>query len=130
MQVILSIKPEFAYKIFSGEKKFEFRRSLFKNEKVKKIIVYASAPVSMVVGEFDIERIHHLDLENLWKLTKKHSGITKDYYLSYFEGKDSGYAIAVKSSNLYETEVCIQKVYGIRPPQSFAYVKEVGTHMA
>ena len=54
MKVILSIKPEFANKIFNGTKKFEFRRTLFKNKEIKMIIVYASAPISKVIGEFEI----------------------------------------------------------------------------
>ena len=29
MKIILSIKPEIANKIFEGDKKFEFRRSIF-----------------------------------------------------------------------------------------------------
>ena len=53
MKVILSIKPEFANKIFNGTKKFEFRRTLFKKKEVKKIVVYASAPISKVIGEFE-----------------------------------------------------------------------------
>jgi predicted transcriptional regulator len=39
MKVLLSIKPEFADKIFEGTKLFEFRRSIFKNEKIKKVVV-------------------------------------------------------------------------------------------
>lgn len=30
MKVLLSIKPEFVEKIFAGEKKFEYRRTIFK----------------------------------------------------------------------------------------------------
>ena len=30
MKILLSIKPEFAEKIFSGSKKYEFRRRIFK----------------------------------------------------------------------------------------------------
>jgi hypothetical protein len=37
MKVVLSIKPEFANKIFDGTKKFEFRKSIFKNENIKLI---------------------------------------------------------------------------------------------
>ena len=32
MKVLLSIKPEFAEKIFNGTKKYEFRKSIFKNK--------------------------------------------------------------------------------------------------
>ena len=57
MKVVLSIKPEFANKIFDGTKKYEFRKAIFKNDKIKTIIVYASSPVQQVIGEFEIEKI-------------------------------------------------------------------------
>ena len=44
MKVLLSIKPEFANKIFEGTKRFEFRKSIFKKE-VKTVVVYASSPL-------------------------------------------------------------------------------------
>ena len=49
MNVLLSIKPEFAFKIFDGTKKYEFRKSIFKKPGVKKVIVYASSPT----GKFE-----------------------------------------------------------------------------
>ena len=54
-KVLLSIKPEFADKIFNGTKKYEFRRSIFK-ENIKIIVVYVSYPVQEIVGEFEIEK--------------------------------------------------------------------------
>lgn len=123
MKVILSIKPEFANKIFNGTKKFEFRRTLFKNKEVKKIVVYASAPISKIIGEFEIENIVHDELNNLWDQTSKYSGISEDYYIKYFNGKELGYAIKVKNPKKYDRELCIKENFGIRPPQSFAYLR-------
>jgi predicted transcriptional regulator len=56
MKVLLSVKPEFANKIFSGVKKYEYRRAIFKNN-VNRVIVYASSPVQKLIGEFEIESI-------------------------------------------------------------------------
>ena len=124
MEVILSIKPEYANKIFNGSKKFEFRRSIFKNKEVTKIIVYASSPVSKIIGEFEIEKILYEDLKSLWKLTKDFSGISEKYYYDYFIGKENGYALEVKKVKLYKEVLCIKETFGINPPQSFAYVKK------
>ncbi len=124
MEVILSIKPEYANKIFSGSKKFEFRRSIFKNKEVTKIIVYASSPISKVIGEFEIAKILHEDLKSLWNLTKDFSGISEKYYYDYFIGKENGFALEVKKVKLYKEVLCIKETYGINPPQSFAYVKK------
>jgi predicted transcriptional regulator len=74
MKVLLSIKPEYANKIFDGSKKFEFRRTIFKESSVKTIVVYASSPVKRIIGEFEIENILLEDLDILWKKTKKFAG--------------------------------------------------------
>ena len=123
MKVILSIKPEFAFKIFAGTKKFEFRRLIFKNQEVKNIVVYASAPISKVIGEFEIDTIFHQDLSSLWDKTSEFSGISQDYYTEYFIGKNEGYAIKVKNPIMYKTQLCIKESFGLNPPQSFAYVR-------
>ncbi|MGS2741549.1 hypothetical protein [Sinomicrobium sp. M5D2P17] len=123
MKVILSIKPQFAEKIFEGTKKFEFRRTVFKNPKVNKVVVYASAPISKIIGEFEIDTIIHHDIDFLWSKTSNFSGISVDYYMQYFTGKKKGYAIKVKNPKRYKNELCIKKSFGLAPPQSFAYLK-------
>jgi len=69
--VLLSIKPEFAERIFQGIKRYEFRKAIFRNRNVNKVIVYASAPISKVIGEFEIDDILEHEVEELWDLTKK-----------------------------------------------------------
>ena len=123
MKVILSIKPQFVEKIFNGSKIFEFRRSIFKNKEVKKILVYASAPISKVVGEFEIEEVLHMEISSLWKHTSKLSGITEKYFRDYFQGKEFGYAIKVKKIKAYKENLGIEETFGVKAPQSFAYVK-------
>jgi predicted transcriptional regulator len=122
MKVMLSIKPEFADKIFSGSKKFEFRRSIFKNQNVKKVIVYASSPVQKVIGEFEIDQIINLELNALWEKTSRHSGISEDYFYQYFGDKEQGYAIKIKKVKKYKQPMCIKAHFKLTPPQSFAYV--------
>ena len=89
MKVVLSIKPEFANKIFDGTKKFEFRKAIFKNDKIKTVIVYSSSPVQQVIGEFEIEQIINHDIDTLWDLTHQESGITEDYFYKYLDAFDS-----------------------------------------
>jgi predicted transcriptional regulator len=122
MKVLLSIKPQFADLIFSGSKKYEFRRAIFKNPYVKKIVVYASSPVQKVIGEFEIDHILKSDIGSLWSMTQKHSGISEQYFRDYFDGKHQGFAIAVKNAKLYRSPKCIRKDYNAFPPQSFLYL--------
>ena len=122
MKVILSIKPEFANKIFEGTKKYEFRRAIFKNPNVKKVVVYSSSPVRKIIGEFEIEHILIHDLETLWNKTKKHAGISEGYFFQYFNDKGLGYAIKIKKPRLYREPKCIRVDYNLFPPQSFLYL--------
>lgn len=123
MKVLLSIKPEHANKIFDGTKKFEFRKALFKNRNITTVIVYASSPVQQVIGEFEIDDIFSLELEKLWRKTKRFSGISKEFFLSYFANKNIGHAIKIKNVKKYEIPLCIQRDFNAIPPQSFMYVR-------
>lgn len=123
MKVLLSIKPEFAFKIFDGTKKFEFRKTIFKNKAVKTVVVYASSPIQKVIGEFEIEKILNYDLETLWSLTQNDSGISEDFFYEYFGDKERGYAIEIKNTKKYSSPKNLQKEFNIFPPQSFAYLR-------
>ena len=125
MKVLLAIKPEFAEKIFEGSKKFEFRRVIFKNGDVKVVVVYASSPIKKVIGEFEIDEVVVSEPESLWHKTKKHSGITKEYFDSYFSDKDKGFAIKIKNLKKYRKPKCLKADFNISsPPQSFLYLNK------
>jgi len=123
MKVLLSIKPEFADKIFAGTKKYEFRRSVFKKPNIHTIVVYSSSPIQKVIGEFDIESIISTDLNSLWEKTKEFAGINKKYFFEYFKSKETGYAIKIKEVRKYKDALCIKKDFNVYPPQSFMYLE-------
>lgn len=123
MTVLLSIKPEFAEKIFNGTKKYEFRKSIFKNTNVRTVVVYASSPVQKVIGEFTIDSILNDDLITIWNETAPHAGISHDFYMSYFANKEKAYAIKIRSPKRY-TRARKLSDYNMRfAPQSFAYIQ-------
>ena len=122
MRVLFSIKPEFAKLIFDGTKKFEFRKTIFKNKNIKTVVVYASSPLQKVVGEFEIEDIINEDLDLLWEKTKEHAGIDRAYFNQYFAAKNEGYAIKIKTVTEYENYQSLKDDYNLTPPQSFLYL--------
>jgi predicted transcriptional regulator len=123
-KVLLSIKPEFAEKILEGHKKFEFRRIVFKDLTVRKVLIYASSPVSQIIGEFEIEGILSMPKDDLWNETKKHAGISLDFFMHYFKGKDKCHAIKVANPLRYKEPLNLWQAANLKkPPQSFAYVE-------
>ena len=121
--VLLSIKPEFAYKIFDGTKKYEFRKQIFKDSSIKKVIVYSSSPEQKVSGEFTIDDMLNDTPSDLWLQTRDYSGITQAFYEEYFRGRKNAYAIKVASTKLYEQKKDLSDFDIMFPPQSFAYVE-------
>lgn len=122
MKVLLSIKPEFAEKIFNGTKKYEFRKRIFKYSKVDAVVVYVSAPVQRIVGEFSIKSILEGDVDLIWYQTREFSGISDEFYKAYFAGKETAYAIEIGNVVRYSDSRRLSD-YGIScPPQSYMYL--------
>lgn len=121
--VLLSIKPEFAHKIFEGTKKYEFRKQIFKDNSVNTVIVYSSSPEQKVIGEFSIDKILNGKPTDIWFQTNQFSGITQEYYDEYFKGRENAYAIKVSSTKLYKSQKKLSDFGIMYAPQSFAYVE-------
>lgn len=122
MRVLLSIKPEFAFKIFDGTKKFEFRRVIFKKPNITTVVVYASSPVQKVIGEFEIDDILSFNPKEIWEITEKYSGISEDFFFKYFADREVAHAIKIKSTKKYLEPLSIKDDYNLVPPQSYIYL--------
>ena len=119
MNAILSIKPQFVEEIVAGKKKFEYRKSVFK-QPVEKVYVYASAPISKVIGEFQPVDVVVGTPGDVWKETNKFSGITKRVFDEYYKGRKTAYAIVIQNFVKYDCQVNLPK--GMHAPQSFRYI--------
>lgn len=123
MKVLLSIKPEYAYLILKGVKRFEFRKSIFKRKGIKTVVIYATMPVGKVIGEFDVGEVISLEPQKLWQLTKPYAGITKDFFDDYFGTKKLAFAISVENPKEYKNPLAIDDFLpGATPPQSYRYI--------
>lgn len=125
MKVLLSIKPIFAAKIFDGNKKFEYRKSIFKNKDIKTIVVYSTKPIGKIIGEFEVEDIIEDSPIEIWKQTKEYSGIEENLYIDYFSDRKKGYAIKIGKIKRYKKPINPYVDYdNFIAPQSFKYIKD------
>ncbi|HTN19509.1 MAG TPA: ASCH domain-containing protein [Pelobium sp.] len=122
MKVILSIKPYYAEKILNGEKTYELRKSIFKVPNIKTVIIYASSPISRIIGEFEIDGIIYEEITSLWKNTKEFTSVDKNFFDEYFADREKGYAIKIKNIKRYDETYSIMEKYGKTAPQSFSYI--------
>jgi predicted transcriptional regulator len=121
-RVLLSIHPEYAEAILAGQKQFEFRRVLFKQD-VDQVFIYATCPVARVVGSFQVENIYSEKPPILWKMTKDRGGVTKEKFDSYFGSRPKGFAIKITNPVRFATPRPLSDyVISNIPPQSFRYI--------
>lgn len=123
MKVLLSIKPEFVERIFSREKRYEYRKSIFKRTDIDTVVIYSTMPEGKIVGEFSFKQILNDSPDNVWKLTKQYSGVNKKFYDGYFDQRDNAYAIEIANVVKYDDPIALnQLARKIQPPQSFRYL--------
>ena len=117
----MSIKPPYADAIFKGQKRFEFRRAIFRRN-VDVVVVYSTSPTCEVVGEFDVTEVISDSVEDLWARTHHHAGINREGFFNYFKGRRCGYAIAIGRVRKYKQPLQLDDTFGVRAPQSFIYI--------
>ena len=123
MNVILSIRPQFCKLIFEGVKRYEYRKRVFKRTDIDKVYVYASSPIYKIVGYFTIDNVISDTVSNMWQMSYYGSGISKEYYDSYFNGCDIAHAIKIKDVVKLDTPIDPKKVIPtFHAPQNYMYM--------
>ena len=129
MNVLLSIKPKYVEEIKKGNKKFEFRKSLFSKKyinKVEKIYIYSSSPVKKIVARFFLSVILEDHPKNLWEQCKDFSGIDEIEYFKYFGKKEKGLAIKISELKFFEKPIDPKLLFhNFVAPQSFCYIDDI-----
>ncbi len=120
---MISINPEHVQNIINGTKKFEYRTKAAKSD-VNKIIIYETTPIKKIVAEAEIVDVLMLPPEDLWKETKEKSGITKEFFDAYFNGRNLAYAYKLGKVKVYKHPKNLID-FGIKTaPQSFIYINK------
>lgn len=121
--VLMSIKPKYVEEILNGSKHFEFRRAVFKQDQVDRVIIYASSPIKKVVAEFNVADIISDSPELLWERCKEYSGIDKESFMNYFSDKQKAFSIVIEDLLIYKRPIDpYKKLDDFRPPQSYMYL--------
>jgi predicted transcriptional regulator len=133
--MLLSIKPQYAAKIFSGQKTVELRRIRTRLNTGDLVLVYVSSPEKALFGTFEVESISHLELEELpkdlnkfWKEVKDKAGITPQEFETYYQGASLVVGIYLKNVKPLAVPIHLEKLRGkipqFKPPQSYRYLNE------
>ena len=120
-KILISINPEHVQNIINGTKKYEYRKIAAKQD-ISSIIIYETTPIKRVVAEAEIIDVLELSPEELWAQTKRESGISKEFFDKYFNGRNVAYAYRLGEIKVYNEPKTLLE-YGIKAaPQSFVYI--------
>lgn len=122
--IILPIAPKYITKILSGQKKYEYRKKLCKNE-IYRIYLYATTPVKGIVGEAEVIDKLEENPERLWDLTSSTAGIDKDFFYKYFSGSIKAGAYKLGGVKKYKNKILLNSIGIDYAIQSFKYISDI-----
>jgi predicted transcriptional regulator len=127
-KLVLSIHPRFASAILAGTKTIELRRRFSRSNGADCMaLIYATAPISAIIGSVVIAKVQRSKLDNLWRAARTSAGVTKSEFDNYFAGLDEGYGLHLSKPTLISTPVPLNELvdeFGFSAPQSFRYLGE------
>lgn len=120
-QILMSINPEHVEKILNGTKKYEFRKHASKIIP-DKIIIYCTTPVQRIVGEVEVKEVLQDKPSKIWSITSSKSGINKEFFDSYYDGRNTAVAYKLGTIKKYNKQKTLRD-FGIKAaPQSYMYI--------
>ncbi|NET51485.1 MAG: hypothetical protein F6K09_23035 [Merismopedia sp. SIO2A8] len=132
--LLISIKPEFANKIFEEQtKQVELRRVRTRVKTGDIVVVYASSPKKIFLGFFEVKYVVEKEasaneLKELWEQVKEQAGIKRKEFYEYYKGASVAVGIFVVNAKKFEQpiELCRlkEKISYLHPPQSYRYLNE------
>lgn len=123
MKILMSIHNKHIKNIKNGNKKFEFRKVEARRFSENEIFIYATAPISKVVGFAKIGKVHVDTPKNIWKFTKDFSGVDEKFYYDYYENKNKAIAYEIEYYIEFEKPKELAEFGIYSAPQSFVYIK-------
>jgi type I restriction enzyme S subunit len=108
-------------RILSGEKKYEFRKVIFKQD-VDEVIIYASSPVKKFVASFKVGNVIKDEPRSLWRRCNGDSGLMENEFFDYFRNQNAGFAIKIEGLNKFNNPMEPKEIIeDFVAPQSFQY---------
>jgi predicted transcriptional regulator len=109
--------------IFSGQKKYEYRKRVFTRTDIDKVYVYASKPISKIIGFITIDQVIKCKASDMWEMTYKDGGVNKEYFDAYFKNCDTAHAIKIGEVVMLDIPIDPKKVIkDFHAPQNFMYL--------
>lgn len=116
---VMSIKKEYGMNLLEHKALWEYRRRKSRIDVGDRIILYATAPDSELIGEFIVGEIINGNPSEVWEKTKDDICYKKEEVISYLESGNFPIAFRASNPRTYSSPVSIDKIPFFRPPMSY-----------
>ena len=126
--LLMSIKPKYAEMILSGAKHVEIRRKFSTRWIGSRVVLYASSPMSALVGEARVKSVVSSSPDQIWNKFGKEVGCSWDDFAGYTSSASEVCAIEIDDVVPYRAPVTLSQIShlvkeDLRPPQSYSDLK-------
>ena len=126
--LLISVKPEYAARMFAGKKTAELRRIRPAVERGDWVLVYASSPRKAILGAFQVETTLERSPDDLWKICGESAAVSREAFDKYFAGSRLAFAILMARIQPFPEPLQLEQIREhlptFHPPQSYAYLGE------
>jgi predicted transcriptional regulator len=127
-KLVMSMRPEYADRIFSRRKQVEFRRKFSVKWRGCKAVVYGTKPLGALMGEVTLRDVTYGAPDDIWEAFGTMGGCTREEFSRYAGNSDGVYAIELSDVTPYVSPIALAQVSllineDLRPPQSFSSIK-------
>jgi predicted transcriptional regulator len=121
--VLISVKPEHASRIFSGEKTVELRKRRPRIEAGTSVWIYTTAPIAALKGCARLDQIISDKPSAIWDRFGASTGVSKAEFENYFHGRNFAHALMLCEIRILRHPILLdgmrRMVHGFHPPQFF-----------
>jgi predicted transcriptional regulator len=121
--VLISVRPEHATRIFSGVKTVELRKRRPNIEPGTSVWIYATAPIAALRGYAQLERIISDTPSAIWNKFGASTGVPKSEFENYFQNRKLAHALILGQIKILKRPILLDNmrkmVEGFHPPQFF-----------
>ena len=128
-RLLISMRPEYAERVFAGKKQVEIRRRFSEKWLGSKMVVYGTQPLAALMGEVTVSGVTSGSPGVIWERFGGRTGCSHEEFAEYAGDTPQVYAIELNDAkpylcplNTYEIAKMIN-VDELRPPQSFLELK-------
>jgi predicted transcriptional regulator len=127
-KLVLSMRPEYAERVFDRQKRVEFRRKFSTKWRGCKAVVYATKPLGALMGEVTMKNVTYGTPKEIWEAFSATGGCSREEFFTYVHGSEGVYAIELSDITPYIAPIGLAQVShlineDLRAPQSFRDVR-------